>query len=71
MGDQIKRFCDKMEPEVRPKHHIFYDRKCSIFCQEYEIIVDNEVRKSEGEQFDEDRNCYKTKDRGREVEVCR
>ena len=53
MGDQIKRYCEKMEPE------------------EYEDILDNEARVAEGEVFDKDPNCFSTKDRGREVKVCR
>ena len=53
MGDQIKRYCEKMEPE------------------EYEDILDNEARVAEGEVFDTDPNCLSTKDRGREVKVCR
>ena len=53
MGDQIKRYCEKMEPE------------------EYEDILDNEARVAEGEAFDTDPNCFATKDRGREVKVCR
>ena len=53
MGDQIKRYCEKMEPE------------------EYEDILDNEARVAEGEVFDSDPNCFSTKDRGREVKVCR
>ena len=53
MGDQIKRYCEKMEPE------------------EYEDILDNEARVAEGEVFDADPNCFSTKDRGREVKVCR
>ena len=53
MGDQIKRYCEKMEPE------------------EFEDILDNEARVAEGEVFDTDPNCMSTKDRGREVKVCR
>ena len=53
MGDQIKRYCEKMEPE------------------DYEDILDNEARVSDGEQFDKDPNCVETKDRGRQVTICR
>ena len=52
MGDQIKRHCEKLEPE------------------EYELVLDNEARMVE-EDLDSDPNCYQTKDRGREVSVCR
>ena len=54
MGDQIKRYCDQMEPE------------------DYEEILDNEAMVSEGlVESDEDPNCKKTKDRGRQVIICR
>merc|ERR1711976_263135 len=52
MGDQIKRYCEKLEPE------------------EYEELLDNEARKVE-EMLDSDPNCIQTKDRGRDVNICR
>ena len=54
MGDQIKRYCERMEPE------------------DYEDILDNEARVSEGlVESDQDPNCKQTKDRGRQVIICR
>ena len=52
MGDQIKRYCEKLEPE------------------EYEELMDNEARVAE-DLVDYDPNCIQTKDRGREVFICR
>ena len=52
MGDQIKRYCEKLEPE------------------DYEELMDNEARLAE-ELVDYDPNCIQTKDRGREVFICR
>jgi len=53
MGDQIKRYCEKLHPE------------------DYEKLMDNEARVSEGEEFYTDPNCVKTMDKGRHVEICR
>ena len=39
--------------------------------QEYEDILDNEAKVAEGEATNGDPNCFATKDRGREVQVCR
>lgn len=39
--------------------------------EEYETVVDNEARVNEGEDFDEDPNCFQMEDKGREVFICR
>ena len=40
--------------------------------EDYEDILDNEARVSEGlEESDQDLNCEQTMDRGRQVTICR
>ena len=71
MGDQIKRYCEKLEheeyEELRDNEVIFYS-SLNVKHKDKTLLLQANVA---NELVDYDPNCIQTKDRGREVFVCK
>ena len=75
------RYCEQLEPE---DYHLLEDMEVSnissfvsksppstVSTATESSWSRSKARQSEGESFDVDPNCVKTKDKGRDVEICR